>query len=195
MNRKLTAVLLSALVTAAGTTAILNAEGEQELARFNEQLKACFPAYQTLEQKTPYTYRIKDKDGKELGTLYLETAKDSERVMGYAGTVEVAVAVGTDGKIAGVLLGKNKETRSFMRRVIKAGFFRSWNGKTLKEPADFEVDAVTRATYSAHKKCAGSGGKSRSFGRTADAAPQRSDAQKYRQRKQTSADSASNAQK
>ena len=148
MNRKLTAVLLSALVTAAGTTAILNAEGEQELARFNEQLKACFPAYQTLEQKTPYTYRIKDKDGKELGTLYLETAKDSERVMGYAGTVEVAVAVGTDGKIAGVLLGKNKETRSFMRRVIKAGFFRSWNGKTLKEAADFEVDAVTRATYS-----------------------------------------------
>ena len=49
MNRKLTAVLLSALVTAAGTTAILNAGGEQELARFNEQLKACFPAYQTLE--------------------------------------------------------------------------------------------------------------------------------------------------
>ena len=51
MNRKLTAVLLSALVTAAGTTAILNAGGEQELARFNEQLKACFPAYQTLSRR------------------------------------------------------------------------------------------------------------------------------------------------
>lgn len=148
MNRKLTAVLLSALVTAAGTTAILNAGGEQELARFNEQLKACFPAYQTLEKKTPHTFRIMGKDAKELGTLYLETARDDERVMGYAGTVEVAVAVGTDGKIAGVLVGKNKETRSFMRRIVKAGFFRSWNGKTLKEAADFEVDAVTRATYS-----------------------------------------------
>ena len=122
MNRKLTAVLLSALVTAAGTTAILNAGGEQELARFNEQLKACFPAYQTLEKKTPHTFRIMGKDAKELGTLYLETARDDERVMGYAGTVEVAVAVGTDGKIAGVLVGKNKETRSFMRRIVKAGF-------------------------------------------------------------------------
>jgi len=133
----------------------LNVVGEsavkpENLSRYNRQLKHYFPNYGSLERTAPAAYRIKAENGDMLGTLYLETVSDDGRKMGYAGTIEIAVAVDADGRTAGVLIGKNQETPSFLRRVAKAGLLKKWNGKTLKEIPDLKVDAVTRATYSSN---------------------------------------------
>ena len=44
----------------------------------------------------------------------------------------------------------NNETPSFLNKVINAGFLNSWNGLTVKEALDKNVDAVSGATYSSN---------------------------------------------
>lgn len=96
----------------------------------------------------PGVYAVRGKDGKTLGKLYLEKGVDDKRRFGYAGTVEVAVFVDNDDRVAGVLIGKNQETPSYLRRVRDAGFLKSWNSLKLEDVPGREVDTVTRATYS-----------------------------------------------
>ena len=93
-------------------------------------------------------YSVQDRNGKKLGTLYLEKIDDSQRKMGYGGTVEIAVLTDNKDKIAGILIGKNEETPGFIKRIVKAGFLKRWNGLSMSEAATRKVDAVTRATYS-----------------------------------------------
>lgn len=96
----------------------------------------------------PGVYAVRDRDGKPLGTLYVETITDKERQKGYAGPIEVAILADNNNKVAGVLIGKNHETPAYLNRVRKAGFLKSWNTLKLEEVPDKQVDTVTRATYS-----------------------------------------------
>ena len=45
---------------------------------------------------------------------------------------------------------ENNETPKFLQRVIDAGFLESWNGLTVEEALNKEVDAVSGATYSSN---------------------------------------------
>ena len=77
-------------------------------------------------------------------SLYNYTIRKTE----YAGPIPVALCLGSDGRIIGVLTGPNQETPRYLRMLEKKGFFERWNGMTLEEAAERQVDAVTRATYS-----------------------------------------------
>lgn len=96
----------------------------------------------------PGVYAVRDRNGKPLGTLYVETITDKERQKGYAGPIEVAILADNNNKVAGVLIGRNQETPAYLNRVRKAGFLKSWNKLKLEEVPDKKVDTVTRATYS-----------------------------------------------
>lgn len=106
-------------------------------------------------QEKPGVYRVKDSSGKPLGTLYVETIGDSERRKGHAGTIEVAILADTRNRVAGVLIGRNRETPAYLNRVRKSGFLKSWNKLKLEEVSDKQVDTVTRATYSSGAILAG----------------------------------------
>lgn len=107
-----------------------------------------FPGYEKAEKSGPFTYRLLDAAGKELGRLHLEDPEAHPRKRGYAGTIEVGVVTSPDEKIAGVVVGKNKETPSYLKRLDRQQFFQRWNGLKLSDAAKKEVDTVTRATYS-----------------------------------------------
>ena len=115
--------------------------------RYREGLKELFSGSSALEKLGSQVYRIKDGDGKELGLLHLETVPEEEKKIGYAGPIEVAVAV-RDGKVAGVLIGRNEETPGFLARVAGQGLLKSWNGAALKDIPTMDVDAVSGATMS-----------------------------------------------
>lgn len=100
-------------------------------------------------------YAVLDQKGKQLGLLYLERIPDIERVEGYAGTIEIAVLFGNDERVAGVLIGKNRETKAWLRRVRAAKFLERWNKLKMSEIPDKDVDAVSRATYSSNAIKAG----------------------------------------
>jgi hypothetical protein len=115
-------------------------------SKYEQDLKKLYPSYSELEYERDYVFSINDAEGKKLGTLFLETIQDSDREFGYAGTIEVGLAVGTDNKVAGFVTGKHVETPAYLIRVKRA-LAKSWNNLELKDVPEHKVDAVTSATY------------------------------------------------
>jgi hypothetical protein len=106
------------------------------------------PEAAKFEQTAPGVFAVLNEKGIVLGKLCCERIADDERQMGYAGTIEIAVLFAPDDQVAGVMIGKNQETRSFLNRVRAARFLERWNKLKMREIPDKEVDAVTGATYS-----------------------------------------------
>ena len=119
-----------------------------EVKHFSREIRKRLPGAAKYEPAADGTCTIRDENGKIVGTLYLERISDDDRQMGYAGTIEIAVVFDPAGKVAGVLLGRNQETPSFLNRVRAAKFLDQWNGLRMEEILDKQVDTVTGATYS-----------------------------------------------
>ena len=117
---------------------------------FREKTRELMPGAARFRERGGQSWEILDDSGGKIGALHQERISDSERQSGFGGTVEVALVTGTDGKIVGALVGKNQETPGFLRRVVASGFLKRWNGMTVKQAAEVDVDAVTGATYSSN---------------------------------------------
>ena len=124
-------------------------------AEFRTGLLKLFPTCESVTAADAFTYRLLDGSGKELGKLHLEDAARFPRADGYGGSIEVGVVTGADGRIAGALPGKNRETPAYLARLSRMKFFCRWNGLKLAEAAEKKVDTVTRATYSSRAVIAG----------------------------------------
>lgn len=122
---------------------------------FAADFKERMPEAAKFEQTAPGVFSVLDAKGIVIGKLYCERIADDERQMGYAGTIEIAVLCTPDEKVAGVMIGKNQETRSFLNRVRTSGFLTRWNGLEMNEIPGREVDAVTGATRSSAAILAG----------------------------------------
>ena len=120
----------------------------EEETLFHTQVRAAMPQVASFHQKGSAAWEMKDQSGAKLGMLYLETIPDAERKKGYGGTIEVALTVNEKNEITSVLIGNNKETPRFLKRVHAEGFLKKWNGMTLKKAAETDVDFVSGATYS-----------------------------------------------
>lgn len=138
--------------SAAGCLALLLSCGTMSAgelpARFAEELRELLPGASQSSPIRDGILEIRDEAGGTLGKLYLEQIEDEERRFGYAGTVEVAVVFDGHEKVAGVLIGRNAETRRYLNRIRRAKFLERWNGLAMSEIPDRKIDAVTGATYS-----------------------------------------------
>ncbi len=119
-----------------------------DVKHFSRDMAKAMPEAAKVKHAGPGIYHVLDSKGAKLGKLYLERISDDDRQMGYAGTIEIAVLFGNDDKVAGVLIGKNQETPSFLNRVRAAKFMQQWNNLKMNEIPGREVDAVSGATYS-----------------------------------------------
>ena len=81
----------------------------------------------------------------EDGTIVINTTQIGKDVQGYAGNVPLEVSV-KDGKIVSVKALKNNETPDFFAQA--SALLGKWNGKTLQEASEMQVDAVSGATFS-----------------------------------------------
>lgn len=118
------------------------------IKHFSRDMAKAMPEAAKVEPAGRGIYHVLDGKSAKLGKLYLERISDDDRKMGYAGTIEIAVLFGNDDKVAGVLIGKNQETPSFLNRVRAAKFLQQWNRLKMSEIPNQEVDAVSGATYS-----------------------------------------------
>lgn len=141
-------LLIACGIALTGVLAAGVAELPEAVKHFSPDMMKIMPEAAGVKPARQGSYTILDKEGKAIGTLYLEQISDDDRQMGYAGTIEVAVLFGTDGKVAGVLLGKNQETPSFLNRVRAAKFLEQWNNLKMSEIPRKDIDTVTGATYS-----------------------------------------------
>lgn len=120
----------------------------EEVRHFSDDMRNLLPGAAEVTPSGEGIYTVRDAKRNTIGTLYLERISDDERPMGYAGTIEIAVLFGKDSTVAGVLIGKNQETPSFLNRLRAAKFPERWNGLRMEEIPGREIDAVTGATYS-----------------------------------------------
>lgn len=68
-------------------------------------------------------------------------------IIGFNGTIPMEINM-EDGKIESIKILENDETPGFLRKVIGSGLLENFYGLTPKEAANFEIDAVSGATYS-----------------------------------------------
>lgn len=110
-------------------------------------LQTAFPKAAYVQLTSEATYAVKNDKGKVIGTVLLSSPY-SDGVNGFNGPTPLQIALDADGKIIEVRVLDNNETPSFLKRVVDAGFLDSWNGLTVEEALNKEVDAVSGATYS-----------------------------------------------
>jgi hypothetical protein len=83
---------------------------------------------------------------KNLLGLILKTGDKVKGIKGYAGATPLIVYLDDKKKIININLDKNNETPVFVNTLKEKGFFRSWQGLTLKQACNKEVHTVTGAT-------------------------------------------------
>ncbi len=81
------------------------------------------------------------------GTTIYSSIPYGQDIYGYQDCTPMFIAI-KNGVVTSVAPGPNKETASYWIYLEEENLFDSWNGKTIKEAEQLDVDAVTGATYS-----------------------------------------------
>lgn len=94
-------------------------------------------------------YEVKDAKGNKLGTV-LFSSPYSDAIKGFNGPTPLLIALDAEGRIKTVTLLENEETPRFAQRVVEGGLYEAWNGLTVEEAMDKQVDAISGATYTSN---------------------------------------------
>lgn len=107
-----------------------------------------FPTVKSIKKQANRT-AVMDAQNNVLGyVVYSKPASDG--IKGYNGETPVMIAFDKKMVITGVFLLQNQETPKFAKRVEDAGFYKNWNGLTVKQALKKEVDAVSGATFTSN---------------------------------------------
>jgi Na+-translocating ferredoxin:NAD+ oxidoreductase RnfG subunit len=144
-SRKRFPAMLAGLLVAATVCAQQPKSAAPALA--DADVRAWFPAMAQRQPlaSQPAVETIKDDKGTALGWLFC-TDQIAPVVRGKRGEIGVWVALGSDGKIRGVKVGRHREDKKWFDR-IREPFYKAFEG----QPADGsggKPDAVTTATVS-----------------------------------------------
>ena len=92
---------------------------------------------------------LKDSAGATLG-YYAYSKPASDGIQGFNGETPLLVIFDKDQKIQSVVLLDNDETPGFVSRVRDGGLFDAWNGLTIDQALENQVDAVSGATFTSN---------------------------------------------
>ena len=106
-----------------------------------------FPEAQQLQFLDTSYFAVKDAENEVIGSVLLSSPY-SDGVKGYAGKTPLLIALDNEDKIMQIKLLANHETPGFIKRLMKSGYLESWNGLSVDEALQKNVDAVSGATYS-----------------------------------------------
>lgn len=114
-----------------------------------EEVKPYFAdAAKTKAMDTAY-YEVKDSKGNKLGTV-LFSSPYSDGIKGFNGPTPLLIALNAEGRIKNVVLLENQETPVYAKRVVEGGLYQAWNGLTVDEALEKQVDAVSGATFTSN---------------------------------------------
>ncbi|MGL1893264.1 MAG: 4Fe-4S binding protein [Spirochaetaceae bacterium] len=128
-------------------TTIFKVKTDDEIILTQSFIKQHFPKMKssTNSKKLKGWNIIKDSKGRTLG-YYIVSENNRWKVTGYNGNVPIFIKLDENQKISGVELLDNIETPRFLYRLYSLNFFKSWNGLTLSEVADSNIDTIAGVT-------------------------------------------------
>ena len=107
-----------------------------------------FPAAATVDDLGALT-AVMDNAGAILG-YYAYSKPASDSIQGFNGETPLLVVFDKEKKVQKVVLLDNNETPGFVNRVVEGGLFDAWNGLTIDQALETEVDAVSGATFTSN---------------------------------------------
>ncbi|MFA7123323.1 MAG: FMN-binding protein [Candidatus Delongbacteria bacterium] len=113
-----------------------------------EKFKSIIPEAASVEEENYLSSwsKIYDEKGNEAGR-YILSSPFCDDVIGYGGSISIAVLADENEKIKGISVISHRETPAWISGLENIGYFNSWNGKTLAELEEMKTDAVSGATY------------------------------------------------
>ena len=150
IDRILNWLILAALVAVVAVCIFKkeNDEADESLPTIElSEIHDLFPDAQQLQLLDTSYFAVKNAENETVGSVLLSSPY-SDGIKGYAGPTPLLIALDKEGKIMQVRILSNRETPGFLKSVTNAGFFESWNGLSVDEALQKDVDAVSGATYS-----------------------------------------------
>ncbi|MCR5192144.1 MAG: FMN-binding protein [Bacteroidales bacterium] len=86
---------------------------------------------------------------KKKGVYTVNTTSLSQEVKGYNGPTPLVITIEKD-IVKKVEALENSETPGFFKRVVNGGLLDKWNGKSVDEALNSNVDVIAGATYSSN---------------------------------------------
>ena len=111
-----------------------------------DDVLAFFPQATSLTPIVDVWTEVYDTENNKLGYL-VYSAPYSDKIIGFAGKTPLLIALDKKQKIIGTKILHNKESESYVHRITNEGLFDSWDGLSVKEAIDKQVDAISGATY------------------------------------------------
>lgn len=150
LDKILSYLILTTLVVAITLQIIRNGQtkANTDVPQFElSQVQETFPeAEYVIFLDTAY-YGIMNADDALIGYM-LTSSPYSDHVKGYAGRTPLHIFLDKEENIAQIKLLPNQETPGFLTRVINSGYLENWQGLSIDEALNTNVDAVSGATYS-----------------------------------------------
>lgn len=113
------------------------------------EVQDLFPDAQQIQLLDTSCFAVKNGGNETIGSVLLSSPY-SDGIKGYAGKTPLLIALDNEGKIMHIKLLDNQETPGFLKHLTNANFLDSWNGLTVDEALQKDVDAVSGATYSSN---------------------------------------------
>lgn len=113
----------------------------------DENIRSLFPEATALKTVDTSYVEVYNQDDLLLGYL-LYTSPHADHVYGFAGATPLLIGLDSKQTIVGTVLLPNSETHSYVNRITREGFLENWNGLSVKEALNKDVDAISGATLS-----------------------------------------------
>lgn len=146
MKKNLLSILI--LLLAVNVFAQRRANAEYQEVKNRDVVNSVFPTAQKIEKENTFWFRILDTSGSLLGYA-MNSVPYCKDVIGYNDVTPVMIITDKKLKVMKVQLLSNWETPSYIQRLETKGFFKLWNGKTIKQAKSVQMDAYTGATITA----------------------------------------------
>ena len=116
-----------------------------ELTLSLEDAKNHFPEADSIMQDDISSYLIFD-EGNIIGKV-VNTSPYSDEIFGYNGITPLTIYIDNNDIIKEVEICPNRESRGYLNRVISSGYLESWDGLSIDDALNHNVDAVSGCTY------------------------------------------------
>ena len=151
-NRILNYLIIAAILFLIGKSAYNQyvemqklSQPKYELTLSLEEAKAHFPEADSIVKDDISSYLVLD-EGNVIGKV-VNTSPYSDDIYGYNSITPLTIYIDSNDIIKEVEICPNKESRGFINKVINSGYLDSWDGLSIEDALNHEVDAVSGCTY------------------------------------------------
>lgn len=117
------------------------------------QIQELYPAATLFEINRFGVYEVYAANGQQIGTAMLSSNYSQQ--FGYAGIVPLLIGIDQNLVISKIVILPNNETGDYVEAIYSEKFIGRWQGVSLKDAVQMQIDGITGATHTSRAVIAG----------------------------------------